>query len=60
MRDYHNLYIGSDVAMLGDIFGDFRNNSIENYKLDPAHCPMSQFERVQLQLFSDPDMLLIF
>lgn len=37
MRDYHNLYLESDVALLEDIFENFRNNGIKTHKLDPAH-----------------------
>ncbi|XP_065640589.1 uncharacterized protein LOC136073148 [Hydra vulgaris] len=35
-RDYHNLYNESDVLLLADVFENFRDVCIKNYKLDPA------------------------
>ncbi|KAK3747201.1 hypothetical protein QZH41_004128 [Actinostola sp. cb2023] len=36
MRDYHNLYLLSDVLLLMDTFEAFRDVCIKNYKLDPC------------------------
>ena len=36
MRGYHNIYLKSDVLLLADVFENFRDLSLENYKLDPA------------------------
>ena len=37
MRDYHDMYLMSDVLMLADVFENFRQMSLEVYKLDPVH-----------------------
>ena len=59
----------SDVALLEYIFENFRDNSMKTYKLDPAHYftspglsyeAMLKYTSIQLELHSDPDMLLMF
>ena len=37
MRDYHDLYLRSDVLLLADVFESFRDLCLENYKLDPSY-----------------------
>ena len=66
MRDYHNLYLKSDV--LADVFENFRDVCLTNYELDPAwyytapglawDAALKKTE-VELELLSDPDMLLM-
>ena len=68
LQDYHNLYLETDVLLLADVFENFRNICIENYKLDPAHyytAPSLSWDAclkmcdVKLELLSDIDMLLM-
>ena len=35
--DYHNLYVQSDTLLLADVFENFRNMYLKEYKLDPVH-----------------------
>jgi hypothetical protein len=68
-QDYHNLYLKSDVLLLSDVFENFRNNSIANYKLDPANfitaasyawsCMLLK-TGIELELITDPKSLDIF
>merc|ERR1712105_47155 len=68
MRDYHDLYLESDVLLLADVFENFRNVCLKNYKLDPAWYFTSpgiawdaalKMTGVELELLTDPDMLLM-
>ena len=68
MKDYHDLYLLSDVLLLADVFENFRNVCLKNYKLDPAWYYMApglawdaalKMKGVELELLTDPDMLLM-
>ena len=37
MQQYHDLHLTIDVFLLADVFENFRQTSIMNYSLDPAH-----------------------
>ena len=69
IRDYHNLYLKSDVLLLADVFENFRKTCLLHYKLDPAHyytspglawdaCPKETGQ--ELQLLNDYDVLMMF
>ena len=36
MRDYHDLYLETDVILLADVFQNFRKIGMKHYQLDPA------------------------
>ena len=68
LEDYHNLCNQVDVLLLADVFENFRNICIKNYKSDPAHyytAPGLAWDAafkvtdVKLELLSDRDMLLM-
>ena len=69
LGEYHDLYLKTDVLLLADVFEEFRNICMENYSLDPAWYYTSpglswdallKHSKVNLELLSDPDMLLMF
>ena len=68
LKDYHDLYNVTDVLLLADVFENFRNICMENYKLDPAHyftAPGIAWDAclkmtdAKLELLTDIDMLLM-
>ena len=67
MWDYHDLYLVTDVLLLADVLTVFRNNCLENYKLDPfqfytlpgfAWEAMLLMTKEELELISDTAMYL--
>ena len=69
LRDYHDLYLKSDVLLLSDVFENFRKTCLKHYNLDPAHYYTSpglawdaclKETGQQLQLLHDYDMLMMF
>ena len=69
IRDYHNLYLKSDVLLLTDVFENFRKTCLNHYKLDPVHYYTSpglawdaclKTTGQQLELLHDYDMLMMF
>ena len=69
LGDYHDVYLLSDVLQLTCVFERFREVSLADTQLDPAHhftTPhlswqrMLKMTRVELELLSDPDMYLLF
>ena len=69
MRDYHDLYLETDVLLLADIFESFRKTCLKNYNLDPAHylsAPGLSWDaflkrsRAEIELISDMDTFQFF
>ena len=69
IRDYHDLYLKSDVLLLTDVFENFRKTRLHHYNLDPAHYYTSpglgwdaclKETGQELQLLHDYDMLMMF
>ncbi|XP_076301197.1 uncharacterized protein LOC143219181 [Lasioglossum baleicum] len=67
LGQYSDLYLKLDVLLLADVFENFRDDCLENYKLDPAHYytlpgfawdVMLKMTKIELELFTDVDMLL--
>ena len=65
MGEYHDLYLGSDVLLLTDVFENFRKSCMQYYKLDPCHyftspglsCDaMLKMANIKLELMTDIDM----
>ena len=68
IKDYHDLYLKSDVLLLADVFENFRSTCLKHYKLDPAHYYTSpglawdaclKTTGQKLQLLHDYDMLMM-
>ena len=66
IKDYHDLYLKTDVILLADCFESFRKTCFRNYKLDPAHyltAPGLSFDamlkktNITIELFEQEDML---
>ena len=68
-KDYHELYNETDVLLLADVFENFRNLCLKIYGLDPVYYFTApglawdaclRMTNINLELLSDPDMLLMF
>ena len=68
MKDYHNLYLKTDVMLLTDVMENYRNVCIDNYELDPlwyytapglAWDAALKISNVKLELITDPNMYLM-
>ena len=68
LRDYHNLYLKSDVFLTTDIFEKFRDDSQALYGLEPVHYyslpgltwdAALKHSKVKLELITDIDMYLM-
>ena len=68
MRDYHDLYLKSDVLLLSDVFENFRDVCQDNYHLDSAFYYTApglawdaclKITKVRLELLTDYDILMM-
>ena len=69
MGQMHDLYVITDTILLSDIFEKFRNFSLKNYSLDPAHFTTAPslswsaalyITKQTLEIPSDRDMHMFF
>ena len=69
LREWHDLYLKIDVYGLVDVFEYYRNLSMDNYGLDPAHflglpgftwSAGLKFTEVKLQNIYDSDLYMFF
>ena len=69
LDEYHDLYVSLDVALLADVFENFRDTTTNIDKFDPAYdlsAPGLSWQsclkktEVTLELLTDKDMLLLF
>ena len=65
MGGYHDLYLGSDVLLLTNVFENFRKTCMQYYKLVPCHYftilglswdAMLKMTNIKLELVTDIDM----
>jgi hypothetical protein len=65
LKDYHDIYLKTDVLLLADAFEEFRRVCMTHYQLDAAHYvsdpqfswdAMMKMTECELDLLSDPAM----
>ena len=65
MGEYHDLYLGSDMLLLTNVFENFRKTCMQYYKLDPFHYftslglswdAMLKMTNIKLELMINVDM----
>jgi hypothetical protein len=68
-KNYHDLYLTTDTLLLSDVFENFRDVSMTNYRLDLAHYLTTpsltwnaclKYTNVELELITDPEIFLFF
>ena len=67
-REYHDIYLQTDLLLLADVFESFREVCMKYYGLDPAWYftapglawdAMLKITKVNLEPIIDPDMMLL-
>jgi len=67
-REYHDLYLKTDVLLLADVFENYRNVCMNKYDMDPAWYYTApglswdaglKMTKVKRELLFDPDMFLM-
>ena len=67
-REYHDIYLKTDVLLLADVFENFREVCMKNYDLDPAWYftapglawdAMLKVTKVRMEFIVDPDIALM-
>ena len=68
LKEYHEVYNITDVLLLADVFENFRDICLKNYRLDPVYYytapglawdAMLKMTKINLELLSDIDKLLM-
>jgi len=68
-KEYHDLYLITDVLLLSDCFNDFRKNAIKSYNLDPANYislpsysldAMLKYTDINIELLLEQDIYELF
>ena len=69
LKDYHNLYLKTDVLLLADAFEQFRDFFLRHHQIDPCYCFSApgltwqcglKYTGIELELLTDYDMLQMF
>jgi len=61
LKDYHDLYLTLDVTLLADVFENFRNMALREYKVGSSRICLklcTKMSKVELELITDPNKFL--
>ena len=68
LKDYHNLYLKTDVLVLADSFEKYRKFFLKYHQIDPCYCFSApgltwqcglKYTNIELELLTDYEMLLM-
>ena len=69
LKDYHMLYLKSDVLLLVDCWRNFKKVIYNQYQIDPSYCFTTagltwqcglKYTKIKLETLQDIDMILMF